>query len=67
VETKKGTDPNILAKKVHGTFEKAQKREYTVMFLVMSTRIGNVGKLHQIPQQPEDFAKSCLTCTDICI
>jgi hypothetical protein len=41
VETKKGTDPNILAKKVHGTFEKAQKREYTVMFLVMSTRIGN--------------------------
>lgn len=41
VETKKGTDPISLAKKVHGTFEKAQKRDYTVMFLVMSTRIGN--------------------------
>ncbi|XP_052090089.1 uncharacterized protein LOC127726679 isoform X1 [Mytilus californianus] len=41
VETKKGIDPSTLTDKVHIAFEKAKKREYTVMFLVMSKRIGN--------------------------
>lgn len=40
IETKKGVNPSSLAGKVHSAFEKAQKRQYTVMFLVMSKRIG---------------------------
>ncbi|XP_076074981.1 uncharacterized protein LOC143045972 isoform X1 [Mytilus galloprovincialis] len=41
VETKKGIDHSTLTDKVHIAFEKAKRREYTVMFLVMSKRIGN--------------------------